>query len=183
MRKRNPKDFESLFRQLQPRLFAYCCKYVEDRELARDIVQECFINLWENYELVETSFDRYLIIAVRNRCISHFRSLRLQAEYSELLRLKIKDFEFHPEIPEPLADIYLKEVNILLEKSIENLPEKCKQIFIMSRLQAKKNKEIANELNISIRTVEAQIYHALKLLKNELKDYLPIILLGSSFLH
>ena len=61
------KDFEQLFHQLQPRLYAYCCKYIEDNELARDIVQECFINLWENYENVQISYEFYLrlyIIAV-----------------------------------------------------------------------------------------------------------------------
>ena len=47
------KGFEQLFNQLQPRLYAYCCKYIEDSELARDIVQECFISLWENYESVQ----------------------------------------------------------------------------------------------------------------------------------
>lgn len=54
------KDFEQLFHQLQPRLYAYCCKYIEDNELARDIVQECFINLWENYENVQISYEFYL---------------------------------------------------------------------------------------------------------------------------
>lgn len=54
------KNFEQLFHQLQPRLYAYCCKYIEDNELARDIVQECFINLWENYESVQISYEFYL---------------------------------------------------------------------------------------------------------------------------
>ena len=53
------KGFEQLFHQLQPRLYAYCCKYIEDNELARDIVQECFINLWENYESVQISYEFY----------------------------------------------------------------------------------------------------------------------------
>lgn len=179
MEKRNLKHFESLFKQLQPRLFAYCCKYIEDEELARDIVQECFINLWENYGTVETSFDNYLVIAVRNRCISHFRSLQRKYQYENSIYLKIKEFEFHPEIPDPLSDIYLKEVHEILYNSIEKLPGKCKQVFKMSRLEGRKNQEIADMLDISVRTVEAQIYHALKILKTDLKDYLPAFVLLS----
>ncbi len=169
------EHFEQLFFQLQPSLYAYCCKYIEDKELARDIVQECFISLWENYGSVESSFNNYLFKAVRNRCISYFRSLKTHAEYAESVKLKLKEIEIHPEIPNPLTDVYLIEVNTLLKRNVENLPEKCRLIFMMSRYQGMKNQEISEELNISIRTVEAQIYHALKILKNELKDYLPLI--------
>ncbi|MDL2256151.1 RNA polymerase sigma-70 factor [Parabacteroides sp. OttesenSCG-928-G06] len=172
MKENKLQHFEYLFRQLQPRLFAYCCKYVDDKELARDIVQDSFINLWENYEAVNTSFDYYLFKAVRNRCISHFRSLKTHADYEELVHLRIKEIEIHPELNTPLVDFYLHEVEKLLQQSMEKLPQKCRHIFVLSRMQGKKNQEIADQLNISIRTVEAQLYHALKILKAELKDYL-----------
>lgn len=177
MTKRNVKHFESLFRQLQPRLFAYCCKYVEDEELARDIVQECFINLWENYGSVKIAFEHYLIVAVRNRCISHFRSLQIRSEYADSVYLKIKSAEFHSGIPDPLSDIYTKELYDLLRKNMATLPEKCRQIFEMSRFQGMRNQEIADSLGISVRTVESQIYYALRTLKSRLKDYLPLIFL------
>lgn len=168
------QHFESLFRRLQPRLFAYCCKYVEDEELARDIVQDCLIQLWENYENINDSYERYMIVAVKNRCISHFRNLRLQSKFVETAQIKIKEFEFHPDTPDPLTDIYMNEITGLLQEYIEKLPEKCRQIFIMSRQQGLKNQEIADQLEISVRTVESQIYHALKLIRIGLKDYLPI---------
>lgn len=172
--KKNLHHFESLFQKLQPRLFAYCCKYVENEELARDIVQECLVELWENYENISNSYERYMIVAVKNRCISHFRTLQLQSKFSESVQLKIKEFEFHPSIPDPLTDIYMKEIGELLQEYIEKLPDKCRQIFIMSRQEGLKNQEIADRLGISVRTVEAQIYHALKSIRIGLKDYLPI---------
>lgn len=177
MDKRDIKHFEMLFRQLQPRLFAFCCKYLEDRELARDFVQECFINLWENYEGVESSYESYLFTAVRNRCLSHFRYLKVHADYETSVRLRIKEIEFHPEMQDPLTEMYLKDINELLQQSLERLPEKCKLIFQMSRYQGMKNQEIANSLGISIRTVEAQIYNVLKILKEDLHDYTPLLLL------
>jgi len=177
MDNRNIKHFESLFQQLQPRLFAFCCKYVDDKELARDFVQECFINLWENYGSVESSYESYLFTAVRNRCLSHFRYLKTHAEYEMSVKLRIKEIEFHPGLNDPLTEMYLTDIHKLVQQSIERLPEKCRIIFMMSRYQGMKNQEIADSLGISIRTVEAQIYNALKILKEELRDYVPILFL------
>jgi len=177
MNKPDIKHFESLFQRLQPRLFAFCCKYIDDKELARDFVQECFINLWENFDMVQSSYESYLFMAVRNRCLSHFRSLKIHAEYEESVKFRIKEIEFHSEIPEPLTEMYLKDIQELLQQSMKRLPEKCRLIFTMSRYQGMKNQEIADMLGISIRTVEAQIYNALKFLKDKLRDYAPLLLL------
>lgn len=175
--KKDLKSFEQLFHKLQPRLFAYCCKFVEDDELARDIVQECFMNLWENYESVQISYEYYLFRAVHNRCLSYFRSVRVHSEYEASVKLKIQEIEIHPELPYPLTELYLKEVNRLLQDSISMLPEKCRLIFMMSRYQGMKSQQIAETLGVSVRTVDAQIYNALKILKVKLKDYLPVLLL------
>jgi RNA polymerase sigma-70 factor (ECF subfamily) len=177
MDKRDIKHFELLFKQIQPRLFAFCCKYIEDKELARDFVQECFIGLWENYKSVASSFESYLFTSARNRCLSYIRSQKIHAEYEESVKLHIKEIEIHPEMPEPLTDLYLKELTAIINESIEKLPEKCRQIFMMSRYQGMKNQEIADTLNISVRTVEVHIYNALKALKVDIKDYLPASLI------
>ena len=75
------QEFERMFHRLQPRLYAYCCKYTDDPEQAKDIVQECFINLWVNKTEITVSHESYLFRAVHNRCISHFRSLKVHADY------------------------------------------------------------------------------------------------------
>jgi RNA polymerase sigma-70 factor (ECF subfamily) len=162
---------------MQPPLFAFCCKYVDDKELARDFVQECFIGLWENFGSVDLSHESYLFTSVRNRCLSHIRSRKAYVEYEEFVKLRLREIEFHPETPEPLTDLYLRELNEVLHNSIEKLPNKCRQIFRMSRYEGLKNQEIAERLNISVRTVETQIYNALKILKDDLKDYLPAYLI------
>lgn len=167
--------FETLFRNLQPRLFAYCCKYVDDEEIARDLVQECFISFWENNSSVTLSPEAYLFASVRNRCLSYFRAQRIRTDYQDSVKLQIKEFEFHPEMHDPMGELYMKEVHTLLQEVLNSLPPKSRQIFIMSRYQGLKNKEIAEELEISIRTVESQLYQALKQIKKHLKDYFPLL--------
>jgi RNA polymerase sigma-70 factor (ECF subfamily) len=171
MDRRKEEHFETLFRSLHPRLFAFCCKYVEDKELARDFVQECFVALWEHYESVSTSYESYLFTAVRNRCLSHFRSLKIQADYATSLRLRIREIELHPTVPDSLIELYLGEINDLTKQSMELLPEKCRLVFHMSRNLGMKNSEIAESLGISTRTVETHIHNALGMIKKLLKDY------------
>lgn len=171
------QQFEKLFRQYQPRLFAFCCKYVDDKEAARDLVQECFINLWENRDAVQISFEAYLFTSVRNRSLSYIRSQRVRADYQDSVRSQIKEYEFHPEGSDPISELYIQEVVGLVTLCLNQLPDRTREIFMMSRYDGLKNKEIAEKLNISVRTVENQIYSALRVLKTELKDYLPILLL------
>ena len=171
------KEFERIFYRLQPRLYAYCCKYINDSEQAKDIVQECFVHLWDNRAEITGSYESYMFRAVHNRCISHFRSLKVHADYETSVKQRLKEMEIHPETPNPLTELYLKEINELLQDCVEKLPEKCRLVFMMSRYQGMKNKEIAAKLGVSVRTVDTQIYHALKIVKEELKDYLSLIAL------
>jgi RNA polymerase sigma-70 factor (ECF subfamily) len=171
------KEFERIFHRLQPRLYAYCRKYIDDGEQAKDIVQECFVHLWENRYDIIVSCESYLFRAVHNRCISYFRSLRVHTDYEISVKEKLKEIEIYPETPNQLTELYLKEINELLQQSVEKLPEKCRLVFMMSRYQGMKSQEIAAELGISVRTVDTQIYNALKIIKEELKDYLFLFLL------
>ena len=170
-------EFNRIFHHLQPRLYAYCRKYIDNEEQAKDIVQECFVNFWENRDETIVSYEPYLFSAVHNHCISYFRSLKVHADYEASVKQKLKEMEIHPETPNPLTELYLKEINELLQHCVEKLPERCRLIFMMSRYQDMKNQEIADELGISVRTVDAQIYNALKVIKKELKDYLVLIAL------
>ena len=175
------KFFEQVFYRLQPRLYAYCSKYIDDDEQAKDIVQECFVNLWDRLSEITGSHESYLFKAVHNRCISHLRSLKVHTDYETSVKQKLQEAKIHPEVPYPLTELYLKEIKELLQHCMEKLPEKCRIIFEMSRNQGLKNKEIADKLNISVRTVDAHIYSALKTIKEELKDYLTVILLLYKF--
>ena len=166
------REFEKMFYRLQPSLYAYCCKYINDGEQAKNVVQECFVNLWNNHTDIKVSHESYLFRAVHYRCILHFRSLKVHSNYETSGKQTLKEMEIHPEMPNPLMELYVKEINELLQHCVEKLPEKCRLVFMMSRYQGMKNQDIAAKLGISVRTVDSQIYHALKISKKKLKDYL-----------
>jgi RNA polymerase sigma-70 factor (ECF subfamily) len=168
------KEFKSLFDQHYSILCAFANKYVADMETARDIVQQVYINLWDNWGRLdhEISLKPYLFRAVTNRCLNHLRSEK-----------KI----VHVELPADEVGVqsFLEETDFLetqelkskISRSIEKPPEKCRAIFLMSRNQEKSYKEIAAALNVSVKAVEAQMTKALKLLREDLSDYLVIILI------
>lgn len=172
----DPILFETFFKNMQPRLFAYCCKYIDDKETARDLVQECFISFWEKKQEVIVSAESYLFASVRNRALSYIRSQKIRSDYHESLKLRIKEFEFHPEGSNPVVDLYMKEMKQMLKEALSTLPSRSHQIFIMSRYEGMKNQAIADELGISIRTVESHLYQSLRHLKKQLKDFFPIIM-------
>ncbi len=173
-------SFESIYLDLHPKLYAFCRNYVDDIELAKDITQDVFFCFWERRFLLQinTSISAYLFRMLHNRCLNHLRSEKVRLNYKNSIELRFKETElnYFDELQESHVSIYFKDIEDILKKSIETLPEGCKKIFILSRIEGVDNKTIAEQLNISIRTVEHQNYRALKILKAQLKDYLPLFL-------
>lgn len=170
--------FEKLYVDMHPRLYAFSRKFIDDNELARDLVQEIFSDLWENRQLtsIKTSVSAYLFRMLHNRCLNYIRDKKVRDKYSSYMDIKLKEAElfFFDQDQESYKSIFFKEVEEIYKTSIQNLPEGCRQIFLLSRMHGLSNKEIAEKLDISVRTVENQIYRALKTLKENLKDYLVL---------
>ena len=175
------ENFDSIYINNFSRLFLFAKEYVLFDEEAENIVQDIFLMLWEKKDIlrVDVSLTAYLFTLVKNKCIDFLRhrmveqiySENIQQEYNEELNVKLFalesfDHNFSSE----------EQIEILLRNAIDKLPERCRLIFIKSRIEGKKYKEIAEELNLSVNTVEGQISIALKKLREELKDYLPLLL-------
>ncbi len=171
--------FETLYFDMQPRLFAFSRKFIEDKEVARDIIQEIFFEFWEKRFVTEikTSVNAYLFKILHNKCLNYIRNNKVQGRYVDFIDIKFKEAEllFFDQDQESYKSIFLKEIEEICKASIEHLPDNCREIFILSREYGLSNKEIADKLEISIRTVENQIYRALKILKTNLKDYLYFV--------
>jgi RNA polymerase sigma-70 factor (family 1) len=175
------ENFDSIYVNNFSRLFLFAKEYVLFDEEAENIVQDIFLMLWEKREAlrVDVSLTAYLFTLVKNKCIDFLRHQMVEQMYSEnvkheyneelnvkLFALESFDHNFSSE----------EDIETLLRNAIDKLPERCRLIFIKSRIEGKKYKEIAEELNLSVNTVEGQISIALKKLREELKDYLPLLL-------
>ncbi|MDD2951622.1 MAG: RNA polymerase sigma-70 factor [Parabacteroides sp.] len=164
--------FNTLFKSVYLQLYIHCRKFIPYPEEAKDILQNVFLRFWEKREEIDihTSLNAYLYKAIQNECLNYLRSTRtidiLQSEDLELNKYEVV------EEGDPYSDLNVLEIEQITENTIEELPNQCKSIFKLSRINGLKNQEIADKLDISVRTVETQIYRALKTLKSKLKDYL-----------
>lgn len=146
---------ESAYRQLfelyYQKLVVFACKYLEDLESARDIVQEFYLYLYEfrHSISIQTSLKSYLYSAVKNRCLNQVKHEQVKDKHRNMSR-SVADVS-DPD-PEEMMDAVELEAKVY--EIVSKLPEKCRQIYIMSRVDGKRNREIADELNLSIRTVE-----------------------------
>lgn len=172
-------SFEEVYISYFSKMKHFAKEYVVSDEDAENIVQDIFMELWEKKELLgmQINLIAYLFTAVKNRCIDLLRRKVMAREVAEklqeeeLLTLRIKYDSLEAFDQQIFQD---NSIETILSNAIDSLPEKCRDIFIKSKIEGKKQKDIATELNISINTIETQMGIAYKKLKEELKDYFPL---------
>lgn len=170
------KDDKEAFKKLFTNFFAPLCvfaqRYVENRTTSEDIVQDVFFNIWKNRKNLDirTSTRNFLITSVKNSCIDSLRRKEVESRYMTVQADNMNEAE--------TEDLYaISELEEAINKALEKLPDKIRLVFEMSRFQELTYAEIAQQQDISVKTVEAYMTKALKQLRVELKDYLPFILL------
>lgn len=153
------KEFEIFFRKLYLPLGMYALRIVDDADVAEDMVQDAFLNTWERLEggLEISNFKAFMYRSVRNECLSYLSSLKE----------KVGE-EFIPEVGEDEIDTSFRDARIW--RAIDELPEKCREIFLMSKRDGYSNEEIADELGISIKSVKNQMTKAFTRLREALGD-------------
>jgi RNA polymerase sigma-70 factor (ECF subfamily) len=176
LKKGDQNAFGLLFHFYYPGLVMYAFQFTANMENAEEIVQNFFVRLWEKHEKIELcdSLKNFLFLSVRNGSLDFLKHQRIEKKYiNEMIELSRHHLAYD-------IDLFVSsELQKRLKQGIDLLPEKCREIFVMSRMQGRKNNEIAAELNISKRTVETQISKALKVLRVELKDYVGLLVLLS----
>jgi RNA polymerase sigma-70 factor (ECF subfamily) len=164
--------FESLFRTHYQELCLFANRFVKDYEVSREIVQDCYIRLWEKRESIDPSkpVKSYLSTSVRNTCLNWLRDHRkFNANLLDIEGL-VQDSGTYQ------ADRLVEgEIREGIQNAIQELPERCREVFVLNRYENLKYQEIADRLHISLKTVETQMSKALSHMRVRLKEYLMIV--------
>ena len=165
----NAKSFEVLFMLWYEPLCRYAYSMLHDNDEAEDIVQKMFCKLWDQHEKMEihTSIKSYLYRMVHNACLNQIKQWQVRAEHHE--QIACCSVIAGNSVEQAIG---YKELSHQVELAIDTLPERCREVFLLSRMQYLSYAQIAQKLQISPNTVETQIVKALKVLREKLKDYL-----------
>ena len=179
------EEFRSIFDQYYPMLFHLGKEYLQDEDEAKEVAQSTFVKLWEIRESLsnESNICNFLYTIAKNNCLNCLKRREVIAMHHD--RLKYLEMHFNYEALSRMDNNYLEfsELKEKIEIAISKLPENCRRVFYMSRFEDKTNKEIAAALNVTVKTVEAHMTKALKHLRKELKEYLPVLLVITNFLN
>lgn len=163
--------FEQVYRHFLRPLHVYAINMLKDEDEAEGSVQNVFLKLWERRQTLSFSgsIQAYLYGAVYNECLNKLRHRQVKANHQQYVTHLMKDNN------ETSAGIELLDLKEKLQQALNELPEGCRTIFQLSRFEELKYQEIADRLSISIKTVEAQMGKALRILRVKLVDYLPLL--------
>lgn len=158
--------FEEFFKRHYVNFCLLAYRYLNDRDMAEEVVQDVFVKIWEKRSFIEVkgSLTAYFNMAIKNTCLNYLKHKRVEVVFTQNYLQQQKD-----EVS-PLDNI--DELTEKIKQAIEKLPPQRKKIFLMSRYDGLKYYEIANTLNLSVKTVEAQMGLALKQLREQLREYL-----------
>lgn len=174
-------SFEMIFRTYYQPLCNYAYTFLQDKEGAEEIVQSTFLNVWEKKDTlsIRTGVKPYLYAMVRNACLNVIKHEKIKQKHAvEELAIGVHSYD---SVSHTVAG---SELELKIHEAMEKLPEQCRLVFKLSRFEELKYSEIAEQLNISIKTVENHMGKALKIMREQLRDYLPLlIVLMNGFLN
>lgn len=177
IKKGDPKSLELLFRRLHPKLCAYANKFVHDTNDASEIVQELFYTVWKNRERLDEnqSVQAYLFTSVKNRCLNLLDTKRNRSKHAEMLWMLYGNEAV--ETDNSYHILLAKDLEKDFNEALTHLPKECRRIFELSRFEGLQYQEIAHKLDISIKTVETQMYRALSKLRLHLHEHLACLII------
>lgn len=165
--------FEHLFKAHFKALHAYASTMLRDEDAAEEIVQNMFMKFWEKRELlsIQTSIKAYLYKCVYNDCLNMLKHEKTKLKYQNHALYTLQG-----QSNKASNRLELRELETRLAMALNDLPQQCRTIFQMSRFEELKYREIAEQLGLSIKTVENQMGKALKIMRLKLVDFLPLLI-------
>lgn len=175
------KPKEHVFKQLYEEYYAPFCLYakrfIDDKDVREDIVSDVFTSLWDkmdvdSFDLESNTALAYIKMCVKNSCLNYLKHQEYEWSYAEIIQKKAPIYETEPDSVYTLDELYR-----MLYETLEKLPENYRTVFMKSFYEGKTHVEIAEEMNLSVKSINRYKQKTMELLRNELKDYLPLLLL------
>ena len=169
--------FTKLYVNYHSRFVRFANSYIRDLPVAEDITSDAIVYYWENRNRLpdDTNVPAYILTTIKNKCLNHLEHIRMKENALNELQTNAQwDMDMRIMTLSALepTELYSMEIQDMVNKALRKLPEKTQLIFHKSRFEQLSNREIAASCNMSVKTVEAHITNALKLLHKELNDYL-----------
>ena len=170
LRQGDASAFDAIFRAWYGPLVGTAERMLRDRAVAEELVQDVMLELWRRRETLapDGSPQAYLFQATRNRVLNHLRHLKIEQRSEPEVRSESPTSSPHAD-----AAVAQKELDAAVHRAVQSLPDRCRQVFELSRVHGLKYSEIARQLGISVKTVEAQMGKALRTLREQLAAWLP----------
>ncbi len=170
--------FKVIFNKYYPRLYYFIREFIPMEDIVENIVQDTFYTLWnKRLELTDnTNFGSYLFTVAKNNSIYRLRDEKYRKSlFADAVDAIELDTNLGLLATIDSSTCTFDEIERIIQQTLDELPPQCRKVFMMSRFDEKKNREIADELNISVKVVEKHITKGLKIFKSALKDYLPFV--------
>lgn len=183
LRKGEKLAFEEIYHDFFGVMYHLALQYLRDETVSEEIVQDTFMKLWEIRETLNEQFNirNFLYTITKNNCLNHLRNQKIALKHQQ--NIKFLEMKFNYEAMEKLGDYFeFEELRAKIDLAIAALPDDLRETFLLSRFEDLHNKEIAEKQLISIKTVEARMTKALRILRLELKDYVTILCLITNLL-
>lgn len=173
------RNKEQAFKELYEEYYAPFCLYakrfIEDKETREDIVSDVFTSIWGKMDTFDLQSDTalgYIKMCVRNSCLNFLKHQECEWNYAENIQKKAPVYETEPDSVYTLDELYK-----MLYETLNKLPENYRIVFMKSFFEGKTHVEIAEEMNLSVKSINRYKQKTMELLRNELKDYMPLLIL------
>jgi RNA polymerase sigma-70 factor (ECF subfamily) len=176
--KGDQKAFEHVYQSYFKVLLNYAREILKDNFLAEEAIQEVFIKLWQQRETIkiEQSLKSYLFKSTFHYCVNHLKHIKVEDKFKAFFLHHVPMGDSNEALSEdfPLAGLLESELEQIIARAIDSLPDQCRRVFLMSRNENLKHEVIAQKLDVSVNTVHTQILRALTKLRIEIKKYVGI---------
>lgn len=179
LKRGDPAIFRDLFRILYPRMKGYCRLFIQDPTQVEDLLQECFLSLWEKKETIDPdkTIESLMFVMLRNRCLNVLKEARLREGKLTLASLEVNELQhlYHLDFLEKEEKSLEEELMVSFHQAVETLPPRMKEVFLRCKVEGHRQKDVADDLGISVKAVEKHVAEARERLSRILIRQYPLL--------